>query len=71
MKKAIDISASSLGRLTLMAIESYNEAYSENAKGQGTNDYDIANRAYTNILIELTRSNVKQHVMSVIVIWNM
>lgn len=46
-EKAIDISASSLGRLTLMAIESYNEAYSENAKGQGTNDYDIANRAYT------------------------
>lgn len=34
-EKAIDISASSLGRLTLMAIESYNEAYSENAKGQG------------------------------------
>lgn len=46
-EKAIDISDSSLGRLTLMAIESYNEAYSENAKGQGTNDYDIANRAYT------------------------
>lgn len=43
-EKTINISASSLGRLTLMAIESYNEAYSEADKGHDA--YAIADRAY-------------------------
>lgn len=45
-EKTINISASSLGRLTLMAIESYNEAYSELAKECDDDDYLAAKKAY-------------------------